>query len=203
MSEPTPSVLPGAIVSLLSVVVGWCLAQLTPLISHPLLILWRGPKLQWCTVGVETPTNIQGTIQFYANVRVSNIKPRTATQCRGYLLKVEEMSGDRTIRTVFNGIAQCIWEFDNHRDTFDIACGASPAFNIVMYEKGSEQFQLRVRKTTGETLDMTMYEHLFQKHGKHKFSGIVTANEQDALPFAFSVDWTGEWPPIIRPFDAS
>lgn len=182
--------------ALVSVTIGWFLALSTPFVSHRLMLQCRGPKLECECWPEETPTNITGIRQLYGNVRVSNLKPRFVRQCRGYLLKIEEIQGDRPV-VVFERTMQCIWEFDNRRDYFDIPLGASPSFNVVMIQDEVQGFSPRMRLSSGKLLTPIPYLHVFQQYGKFQFSGIVTADDLEPLRFAFKIEWRGTWPPIF------
>jgi hypothetical protein len=186
---------PRIIAALAGVAVGWLLSLITPFLSHSLMLRIRGPKLTRECWAEETPTNVIATRQLYANVKVWNLKPRMARQCRGYLLKIEEMQGSRTVKTVFERTMQCIWEFDNQRDYFDIPRGASPSFNVAMIQDGTPGISPRMRLSTGELLTPIPNQHIFNQHGRFRFSGIVTADDLEPVPYEFEIDWQGTWPP--------
>jgi len=177
---------------------GWLLALFTPFAIEGVRRRWHGPKLECKVWADETPTNINQIRQLYVSVRVTNVKPRIARQCRGYLLRIEEMRGDRPIRTVIDTTAQCIWEYDEKRDAFDIPCGAKPSFNAVMYQDGVQEFRPQIRTSTGQLLSSIRYEEVCGQYGKFRFSGIVTGDEVSPVPFAFDVEWNGQWPPVIN-----
>lgn len=183
--------------SVVGVIIGWLLGLLTPFLAHTLLLRFRGPKLVYMCRHEETDTDIPGVRQLYVNIQVKNVKPRIARQCRGYLLKIEEMQGDKTTKTIFERCMQCIWEFDNGRDHFDIPRGANPCFNVVRYQDGTEGFSPRIRSCGGKELSLGPDADRFKKNGKHRFSGMVTADELEPVPFAFDAEWTGTWPPTV------
>ena len=149
--------------TLLGVIVGWILSLVTPFALRSLTISIFGPRLNLLPWNEPTPTNVDGMTQWYVNVEVHNDKRRIARQCRGYLLKIERMSGDLTTQNVFERTLHCIWEFDDGRDSFDIPKDAKPSFNAVMYEANVPGFSLRVRRSDGKLLHMGAYAHLFQE----------------------------------------
>jgi hypothetical protein len=175
-------------------IIGWMLKFL----DRTLITLVRGPKLVCKCVPVETGTNTQGVRQLYVNIRVQNVKPRMARGCRGYLQKIELMQGDRTIKTVFDNMVQCIWEFDDQRDSFDIPYTARPAINVVSYTDGVSGFSPRMRLSSGQPLNSITYQHVFSQNGRFRFTGMVVADDLAPIPFSFDAEWIGVWPPTAK-----
>ncbi|MEX2187146.1 MAG: hypothetical protein WD875_10145 [Pirellulales bacterium] len=180
----------------------WLFGVVTPFLLQWFKVQTLGPKLQIREYHEETETNMNGTLHFYANVEVTNVKRRIARSCRGFLLKVESLDANNTPRRVLlERTLQCIWEFDAGRDSFDIPNGAKPCFNVIRRSstENTDRFELGVRKSTGEQLNPIPFNHLLAGEMRLRLSGIVTADELLPKPFSIIVAWTGAWPPIFNP----
>jgi hypothetical protein len=182
---------------IVAVFVGWIMGLWSPIATLGVTRWILGPELHCDVIGEEVPTNVPAVRQWFVSVRMSNLKPRIARECRGYITKIEELTGGLPTKMICDKTLQCIWEFDDQRDCFDIPQGARPAFNVVMIEDGKAEFSLRIRTSGGKVLNLGPFQHLLARHGALRFSGICTADELAPLPFCFDLKWDGQWPPTL------
>lgn len=174
-------------------VLGWTLSFFSPIV----LVWIRGPKLECEPIAEETPTTASGIRHWYASVNVTNVKGRIARECRVFLTRIEELQSNGASIVIFDRTIQCVWEYDAERDSFDIPFGASPSCNFVVVVDGKPGFEPQFRKSDGKKFIAVPYQHLFARNGRYRFTGVVTADEIEAVPFSAQVVVTGTWPPCL------
>lgn len=189
------SVLLTSAITLIATVVGAFL----PLFVRRLEQRVYGPKLG-CKANVcEADTGNGATIAAYAKVRVWNSKPRIARKCQAYLRKVEGMQGNKVVSTVCDVSLPFIWEYDNGRESFDIARGHEPAFDVAEFIKGQRLFSVRLRKSNGQLWEAHSFSSSFSVPGRYRFSVVITAEDTDPLLYRFDVECDGAtWPPRVH-----
>jgi hypothetical protein len=154
----------------------WFLGLLTKELSERLTLWIRGPKLileftntEDCeTLTPEVYSNVAAgqtcqQIVFFARIRVTNLKPRIAMKCQGWLVKVEkgdEQGGFEP--TIFKDSIPLIWSYNAEAESVDIAHGVNLYLDLVRIQKDVLGFQPQLRKYSGEFLDVLRYRPLFQ-----------------------------------------
>lgn len=196
---------------------GWFLGLLTKEISERITLWTRGPKLRLEFSNSEdcvtlTPeefaTNVRRDtastqkskrVVFFARIRVTNLKPRIATKCQGWLVDVEVDDGQGNFKpTIFKDSIPLIWSYNAEVETVDIAQGVNRYLDLVRIQSDLPGLQPQMRKHSGELLEILRYEHLFKANGRFRFTVHVSASEITPQTIRVIVTRGGEWPPQAR-----
>jgi hypothetical protein len=189
------------------IVVGWILGLVSKPIADWIHTLWRGPRLD---LNVESdPHQFQLTAsdngldqhsyrEVYINLEVTNDKPRTAENCRAWLVNIEKRTGDKFESTGFRDSFPLIWAYDPKAESVPIAKGVVRRANIVTIRDDKAGFTPRLRGDNGEVLHPAQYQSVFEENGTYRFTVLVSAQDTPTRCSKICVERNdGQWPPNV------
>lgn len=190
----------GALLALLKYGAVYFLGLLSPVLSNRLSARIYGPRLHGVARGREEPAfDEQGEVpQYYASIVIQNRGRQYAKDCRAYIVQIQRVAHGVAGPVVFDECLPLIWSYDEQRDGFDVARGASPAVNVTLYQQGIAGFSLRVKAAGGGHIFLANYAHVFQQYGTFRFHVLICAEEAEPITVMFDGTFDGNWPPTIQ-----
>jgi hypothetical protein len=192
------------------ILVGWLLGMLTPVCSERIKLWLFGPKLQLDFTNTEdcvtlTPEEFQVAPNvsapekrdvFFARIKVTNLKPRIATQCQAWLVDVEAGDGQGGFKpTIFKDSIPLIWSYNAEAETVNIAQGVNMYLDLVRIQDNSTGFDPQMRSHSGVVLRPLRYLPLFSKNGTLRFTVLVSAQDIKPRQIQVVVSRGDQWPP--------
>jgi hypothetical protein len=123
----------------------------------------------------------------YARIQVKNLGRQTALDCRGYLLKVEQLNtATKSYIELFEDTIPLAWSHIVPRSDgrgIDLPCDVPYFLNIGWVQDGGDQFNL-------DLVPRPLYvRNLIREQGVYRLTVYVTAEGADAVPQQFSLMW--------------
>jgi len=180
------------------ILIGFALGLLIPFTIRSLTRYFLGPKLTVKFDADEVPAGegMTSAPAYFGRVRLENATPTVARECRGYLVKIQEVGGAGPYRTLLDETFQLIWSYDDKRDSLDLPRGPTPTIDVVTYHQGASTFGACFRSSEGGILQPTKFDGLFPSVGIYRFTVLVTGNDVDPVTRVFEVNYDGHnWPP--------
>jgi hypothetical protein len=164
----------------------------------PKLSLSFGNDLVGCVARTPILYNGHETEGYYFRVKVRNIKPTLAKDCRAFLVGIEKKGEDD------------IFSSTNYQDSIQLqwACRSGQGFSSIDLPTGINQFIDVISTIKGVNridpkIEMFpfIYRNLFSEHGTFRYTVQVSGQEIKPRFIRFLFTWNGQWDDFIVELD--
>jgi hypothetical protein len=156
----------------------------------PKLSLSFGNDLVGCVARTPILYGGQETEGYYFRVKVRNIKPTLAKDCRAFLVGVEKKGdGNKFISTIYQDSIQLQWACRSGQgfSSIDLPIGINQFIDVIAIIKGVDRIDPKI-----EMLPF-IYRNLFSEHGTFRYTVQVSGQELKPDFIRFVFEWNGKW----------
>jgi hypothetical protein len=147
-------------------------------------------KEQGCVPRTPILSDGQETEGYYIRIKVRNIKPTLAKDCRAFLVLIEKKGDDGTYYpTIYQDSIQAQWACRSGQgfSSIDLPTEINQFIDVISIIKGVDRLLPKI-----EMLPF-MYQRLFSEHGAFRYAVQVSGQEIEPKFIRFLFEWHGQW----------